>query len=110
MVGTTPGITDKPAMNVQPDLFTRHATPEGIPSDVAVLFERFTKETIAAGMTRYSADAVLHRIRWFHHVERGDREFKCNDHWSAVLARWFLARYPQHHGFFELRTRKAKAA
>jgi hypothetical protein len=41
------------------------------------------------------------------HIERGLREFKCNDHWTAPLARWFMKRHPQLEDFFELRVRKS---
>lgn len=77
-----------------------------IPLDVYDLFDRLTLEIIKRGWTRYSADAVLHRIRWYHHVEKGNREFKCNNNWTAVLARWWLKKHPDHPGFFELRERR----
>jgi hypothetical protein len=79
--------------------------PPGVPPDVCKLFEEFALNLISTGWTRYSADALLHRIRWHHHVERANRAFKCNDHHTAPLARWFLARHPEHKGFFELRER-----
>ena len=60
-------------------------------------------ELLARGWEHYSADAILHRIRWHFHVERGNREFKCNDHWTSQLARWWLKRHPQYPDFFELR-------
>lgn len=82
--------------------------PEGIPEDVAALYEKLTLDVIASGFVRYSSDAILHRIRWFHHVERGDVDFKCNDHWTAPLARWFMALHPSHAGFFETRVRKSQ--
>jgi hypothetical protein len=98
------------------DLFTFAAkqapisnAPEDIPSEVAELFERLALQVSKAGHNRYSADAVLHRIRWHMHIERGNREFKCNDHWTAPLARWFLARHPELPKFFETRQRKEAA-
>ena len=75
----------------------------GIPLEVLALYERLALEIAAKGWKRYSSDAILHRIRWHYHIERGMREFKCNDHWTAVLSRWFLARHPEMEGFFELR-------
>ncbi len=74
-----------------------------IPQEIMDLFEGYALELIDAGWTRYSSDAILHRIRWHMHVEEGNREFKCNDHWTSVLSRWFMAMYPQHEGFFETR-------
>lgn len=79
--------------------------PDGIPADVCLYFERLALELHGAGFSRYSADAVLHRIRWHWQVERGDRGFKANNNWTAPLARWFLKRNPKAEGFFELRER-----
>lgn len=78
--------------------------PEGVPDEVTQLFEQFAFQAIASGKTRFSADAILHRIRWYVGVERQDgQEFKCNDHWTASLARYFMKKHPQHKGFFETR-------
>lgn len=84
------------------------ALPDDIPGDVAELFEKFALQLIATGRSHYSSDAILHRIRWYHHVERRDGDFKCNDHWTAALSRWFMAKHPQHLGFFETRIRKSE--
>jgi len=81
--------------------------PEGVPEEVCLKFESLALELRGAGFRRYSADAILHRIRWHWQVERGDREFKCNDHWTAPLARWFMRRNPEAGKFFELRERAA---
>jgi hypothetical protein len=74
-----------------------------VPPDVLDLFETLTFKIIATGRIRYSARAILHRIRWHYHIDKGIREFKCNDHWTPHMARWFMAQYPEHEGFFELR-------
>lgn len=78
-----------------------------IPEDVAELFERFAFQIKNQGFDRYSADAILHRIRWHFHIERGDREFACNNNYTAHLARWLMAKYPDKMaGFFETRERR----
>lgn len=79
--------------------------PDGVPAEVCALFEKLALEVHARGYARYSSDAILHRIRWTMQIDRGDRAFKCNDHWTAPLARWFLARHPECPKFFELRER-----
>lgn len=79
--------------------------PDGVPLDVATLFEQLALEVHAAGLERYSARAILHRLRWHHNVERGDRDFKINNKHSAPLARWFLAHHPDLADFFETRER-----
>ena len=82
--------------------------PADIPVEVCSLFETLAMKIAKAGHPRYSADAILHRIRWEYQIEKGDRDFKCNDHWTAPLARWFLARHPDlaANKFFALRERR----
>lgn len=79
----------------------------GIPADVKEAFARLSSELFAKGFWRYSADAVLHRVRWELEVERGRREYKCNNNWTAPLARWFMKEHPEVGDFFETRSRKA---
>jgi hypothetical protein len=80
--------------------------PAGVPPEVCDLFERFALDIRRRGFERYSADAVLHRLRWEMHIERGNREFAVNNNWSSSLARWFLAKHPECGKFFELRERR----
>lgn len=96
---------------MQNDLFDPPPPPpqrpngvDGIPPEVLQLFDRLANELILRGWSHYSADAILHRVRWHYHVEQGNREFKCNDHWTSRLARWWLERHPEHSEFFELRS------
>lgn len=77
---------------------------DGIPGDVARLFEKLAFDIIEKGFDHYSSDAILHRIRWHYAIERGIRDFKCNNNWTSKLARWFVNKHPQHAKFFELRT------
>lgn len=84
-----------------------NAAPDGVPEEISGLFERLALSVAEKGFGRYSADAILHQVRWHYHVVRGDREFKCNDHWTAPLARWFLQRHPELPGFFETRVRRS---
>jgi hypothetical protein len=79
--------------------------PEGIPEDICKMFETLALEVAGMGFDRYSARAILHRLRWHYHVDKGDREFKCNNNWTARLARWFLGQHPDMPGFFALRER-----
>jgi hypothetical protein len=79
--------------------------PARIPKDVCDRFEELAFEARKAGVERYSARTILERIRWHYDIDKGVREFKCNDHWSPFLARWFLKKHPRWTGFFELRER-----
>ena len=84
--------------------------PDGVPADVCLSFEKLANQVRALGFERYSADAILHRVRWEWQVERGDRGFRCNNNWTPALARWFVKRNPGAADFFETRASKAKAA
>ena len=78
----------------------RIAPPTVVPEDVVEVFERLAFNVIERGFEHYSARALLHRIRWHYRIEKGERDFKCNNNWTARLARWFMAEHPQHAGFF----------
>ena len=73
------------------------------------LFVRYTDRAIAAGLSHYSSDAVLHRLRWHTNVDtRGagevdGKQLKINNNYSAYFARKYAARFPEHAGFFQIR-------
>lgn len=71
--------------------------------EVWELFVRFCERLRGLGFKHYSADAVLHQIRWHHHVEYQRADFKINDHFSSRYARKLMAQRPEFAGFFELR-------
>lgn len=93
----------------QPDLFSPreprrpNVSEESIPREVMNLFVSYAIKVRNTGFARYSADAILHRIRWHYHMEKKDREFKCNNNWTSGLARWAMASYPELTDFFETR-------
>jgi len=73
--------------------------------EVYELFKRYTFQVIQAGYVHYSADAVIHRIRWHVHIEkRAKDEFKLNNHYVSYYARLFMREFPEHQ-IFELRVR-----
>lgn len=102
------------AANRAPDLFDgpfrTPPYPDGIPVKVCDLFESLAFRVHRGGFDRYSADALLHRIRWHFQVEKQDRDFRANNNWTATLARWFIARNPHMEKFFELRESKHREA
>jgi hypothetical protein len=69
------------------------------------LFMRFTFDTIHAGHKRFSADSILHRIRWETSVVTTDAHFKINNDYSADYARKFMTSFPKYNNFFEIRNR-----
>jgi hypothetical protein len=71
--------------------------------EVYALFETLALQLRRQGFVRYSARAILHRIRWHYHVERNMKDFKCNNNWTPRMARLCMRRHPELEGFFELR-------
>ena len=67
------------------------------------LFVAFTFQLIEAGRRHYSADAVMHRIRWHAAMETTGDEFKINNNHVSRYARMFHKTYPEHVGFFRTR-------
>ena len=66
------------------------------------MFKRFTFQATNR-KTHYSADAILHRMRWFTEIETHGDIFKINNNYAAYYARMFMNEFPQHKGFFRTR-------
>ena len=77
-----------------------HRHPEGWE-----LFVHFARQARQAGRDRYSARAIVHRIRWERSIERQDGDaFRINDHFAGHYARKLMHEDPDRFGgFFELR-------
>ncbi len=72
--------------------------------DVWALFVRFTLELIETERSYGGAKAVWERIRWETTVNPNyGADFKLNNNYHPFYARWFMAVYPQHDGFFRTR-------
>lgn len=76
----------------------------GIPPHVVFMFEQLSLSLVKLGFKHYSARAILHRIRWHYHVDKGDKDFKCNNNWTPRMARWFMDKHPELGDFFETRS------
>lgn len=73
---------------------------------VWVLFQQFAFQVINSGRKHYSADAILHRIRWHVDIEtEGDSQFRLNNDHASYYSRLFAAAYPQHALLFHQRRR-----
>ena len=71
------------------------------------LFQDYTRNARRV-LCHYSADAILHRVRWNLEVEtRSGDGLKINNDFAAYYARMYLATHPDAEGFFELRKRKS---
>lgn len=67
------------------------------------LFCKFALQMAAVGFKNYSADAVMHRVRWESDQGRdfeNEGGFKISNNHVAFYSRWFMAAYPEHDGFF----------
>jgi hypothetical protein len=97
--------------NGQGDLFKGHRDRRdvnGIPPRVVFLFEKLTLELSRRGFEHYSARAVMHRIRWHYEVDKGERDFTCNNNWTPRMSRWFMDKHPELGEFFETRASPSK--
>lgn len=72
--------------------------------EVFELFERFALQIAAAGRRHYGAKSVFERIRW-HAAISGGEDFKLNNNFTALYARWFHEQHPELAGFFRTRRR-----
>lgn len=73
------------------------------------LFEEFTFDRINKGYEKYSADSILHRIRWEAPVKNSKSgEYKVNNNISSYMARRFIRKHPNHENFFALRRQTTK--
>lgn len=72
------------------------------------LFQLYARQARDAGCTRYSADAILHRIRWHLTVETQDGGgFQINNNFTSRYARLLIRDDPTFAGFFEIRRLQA---
>jgi len=68
------------------------------------LFCRFANERKEAGFTKYSSDAIKHRIKW--EVATQTTSI-LSDHYTAYYARMYLLKYPEMPDFFILKKRSS---
>jgi|SRR3990172_1342136 len=72
--------------------------------EIVAEFERRALALIARGKKHFSADAILHSIRFDTALAtEGDEGWKCNNSYTSRLSRWFELRHPENRGFFEQR-------
>lgn len=71
--------------------------------EVYQYFMNFTLEVITKGFKQYSADAIMHRVRWETNVVTNDTKYKINNNHISYYARKFVEDFPEHKGFFNFR-------
>ncbi len=82
--------------------------------EVWEMFKSFARELICAGQRKFSADAILHRIRWQIAINNisnpnGDR-YKINNNFSAFYARKWRTENREFADFFSTRSSIADRA
>lgn len=71
---------------------------------VYVAFKRFVLEARLAGVSRLSADMLLHRVRWDSMIATaGSGGFKINNNFSSRYVRKFCEDFPHLAYLFEVR-------
>jgi len=97
---------------MQLDLFTpdpKQAKFERYHAENPDIWNHFKKATFAlikVGRQHFSADAILHSIR-FNTAIRGGKDFKINNNYSSMYSRMFTSNFPEHKDFFEQRILKS---
>lgn len=75
------------------------------------LFKRFTFEALQSGHRHFSADMIVHRIRWETSVvTKSNDGLKINDHYVSYYARMVMKDHPQleKRRFFRTRRRTSR--
>lgn len=65
--------------------FERFIEFHGQHPEVFEMFAAFARKARGAGLQRYSARAIWERLRWHYRIEKGDADFKLNDHFPPLL-------------------------
>jgi hypothetical protein len=82
--------------------------PPDIPIEICDKFIELAREAKRSGLRRFSADAIMHRIRWHFIIEQRRGKWKCNNNHTAPLARWAMTNHPDLKGFFATRASPQK--
>lgn len=75
--------------------------------EVYELIRLYSAKVREAGFDRFSIDAIFQRIRWYHHIEKRDGDFKLNDHFRSRYARKLMDEDESFADFFEIRALKS---
>lgn len=97
-------LFDPPPVEDDESIDAQFARFDAAHPEVYELFQRFSGELLGRGRAHYSADAILHRIRWHYAVNVDhDGGFKINNNFSSRYARKLAADDQRFAEFFEFR-------
>lgn len=71
-------------------------------------FVKFAIQARAKGKQKYSADSLMHRVRWECEIDGGQDEYVVNNNWVSIYARLLACKSPDFAEFFEFRKLKGK--
>lgn len=102
--GPTP--TPIPIRRASTSLDDRFARWIGHYPDVLDLFVQFARELIRSGRSRYSAKAIVERIRWHYATSAhgSDEEFALNNSYTSRLVRLAIVAAPDIASLFQFRS------
>ena len=71
------------------------------------IYPMFVKFSLEAAQynKRYSAQAVIERIRWETSVREKGSKFKFSHNWRSFYAKKFMNDFPEYDGFFTTRSK-----
>lgn len=99
-------------MNAQLSMFDKTLTEQFLAydrdrPDMYRELVKLAREWQEKGRGRWSINGMFEVLRWQRYIDYGDDKYKCNNNYRAFYARKLMAEYPEFHGMFELRERRA---
>lgn len=101
MIKVTP-ITPRP----QHDLEVRFRKFHSENPQIFELFKHLAGKVRAAGHQKYSAQAIMHIIRWHHDIKSSSKQFKISNDFIALYARLLMEDDQKFTDFFDTRPMK----
>lgn len=88
------------------EIQTKFETYNSDNPEIYKLFTKFSGQVMKSGMTKYSANAIFERIRWYVDIETAGDKFKVNNNYRPYYARKLMSENKEFAGFFEIRELK----
>jgi len=92
---------------IKTELWHNFQAFDEIHPDIWESFRTLTLRLISKGKSHYSADGILHVIRFEVETSTTGQSLKINNNWSACYSRKWAIYYPEFADFFERRKSQA---